>query len=204
MYRKIALISDIHGNMTAFQAVCDDLKKQKINEVWFLGDMFSPGPGALEQWKLFKSLEPSVCVRGNWDDLLVNGYKGRLSLENRVASSFLGWPNLSGCSLVRQSLMKSNIGLCISSLTSIISGSAAPIICRFIILVKSFIRRLPRQRLMKCLKIPMQTLLFMHTFIIRSCVIRLQNNLSSTRDRSENLFVTGLDFMMTWELNTAF
>ena len=47
MYRKIALISDIHGNMTAFQAVCDDLKKQKINEVWFLGDMFSPGPGAL-------------------------------------------------------------------------------------------------------------------------------------------------------------
>ena len=81
MYRKIALISDIHGNMTAFQAVCDDLKKQKINEVWFLGDMFSPGPGALEQWKLFKSLEPSVCVRGNWDDLLVNGYKGRLSLE---------------------------------------------------------------------------------------------------------------------------
>ena len=67
--------------MTAFQAVCDDLKKQKINEVWFLGDMFSPGPGALEQWKLFKSLEPSICVRGNWDDLLVNGYKGRLSLE---------------------------------------------------------------------------------------------------------------------------
>ena len=67
--------------MTAFQAVCDDLKKQKIDEVWFLGDMFSPGPGALEQWKLFKSLEPSICVRGNWDDLLVNGYKGRLSLE---------------------------------------------------------------------------------------------------------------------------
>lgn len=58
--------------------------------------------------------------------------------------------------------MKSNIGLCISSLTSIISGSAAPIICRSIILVKSFIRRLPRQRLMKCLKIPKQTLLFMH------------------------------------------
>lgn len=90
MYRKIALISDIHGNMTAFQAVCDDLKKQKINEVWFLGDMFSPGPGALEQWKLFKSLEPSVCVRGNWDDLLVNGYKGRLSLENRVAFFSVG------------------------------------------------------------------------------------------------------------------
>ena len=112
--------------------------------------------------------------------------KGGFRLKNRVAFSFLGWPNLSGCSLVRQSLMKSNIGLCISSLTSIISGSAAPIICRSIILVKSFIRRLPRQRLMKCLKIPKQTLLFMHTFIIRSCVIRLQNNLSST---PENTYV---------------
>ena len=47
-------------------------------------------------------------------------------------------------------------------MTSIISGSAAPIICRSIILVKSFIRRLPRQRLMKCLKIPKQTLPYAH------------------------------------------
>ena len=99
MYRKIALISDIHGNMTAFQAVCDDLKKQKINEVWFLGDMFSPGPGALEQWKLFEvvgAFRLAFAETGTiyWSTAIKEGFR----LKNRVASSLLGWPNLSGCS----------------------------------------------------------------------------------------------------------
>ena len=80
MYQKIALISDIHGNLTAFEAVVNDLKQQKVHDVWFLGDVFMPGPGALNQWRLFKELEPSLIVRGNWDDLLVNGFYGKLAL----------------------------------------------------------------------------------------------------------------------------
>ena len=50
-------------------------------------------------------VEPSVRVRGNWDDLLVNGYKGRLSLE-KPSRVFFSAGRIYRCSLVRQSLMK--------------------------------------------------------------------------------------------------
>lgn len=35
---KIAIISDIHGNITALDAVLEDIKKRKINKIFCLGD----------------------------------------------------------------------------------------------------------------------------------------------------------------------
>ncbi len=43
---KIAILSDIHGNMTAFSAVIKDAQAHHADEYWFLGDLFLPGPGA--------------------------------------------------------------------------------------------------------------------------------------------------------------
>ena len=38
---KIAVLSDIHGNEYAFDAVCDDIKKQSVDKVLILGDLIT-------------------------------------------------------------------------------------------------------------------------------------------------------------------
>ena len=47
MNHKIAILSDIHGNITALEEVIADAKNQGVSEYWLLGDIFLPGPGAM-------------------------------------------------------------------------------------------------------------------------------------------------------------
>lgn len=68
--KKVALISDIHGNYTAFRSVIADAKKQNVSEYWFLGDLLMPGPGANSILKLLNSINTTLMIRGNWDDFL--------------------------------------------------------------------------------------------------------------------------------------
>ena len=42
---KIALLSDIHGNTTALEAVLEDAKRAGVEEYWLLGDALMPGTG---------------------------------------------------------------------------------------------------------------------------------------------------------------
>ena len=39
MTRKIALLSDVHGNSTALEAVLADAESQKVTDYWFLGGL---------------------------------------------------------------------------------------------------------------------------------------------------------------------
>ena len=48
---RIALLSDVHGNLPAFEAVLGDVDEQTVEEVWCLGDLV--GYGA----------EPDACVQ---------------------------------------------------------------------------------------------------------------------------------------------
>ena len=41
---KIAVISDIHGNMEAIEAVMDDISKKSCNKIFILGDYAMAGP----------------------------------------------------------------------------------------------------------------------------------------------------------------
>lgn len=68
---KIAIISDIHGNLTALNAVLDDIAKRGINRIFCLGDLvikcFNPD--------LVVDLVKEKCeviVKGNCDDIVVN------------------------------------------------------------------------------------------------------------------------------------
>lgn len=84
MERRIAIIADVHGNYTALKAVQNDISKQDVNECWFLGDLFMPGPGATDIWRILKSLNPSICLRENWDDDLVQPYDGQHSYDDET------------------------------------------------------------------------------------------------------------------------
>ncbi|MFK9092528.1 metallophosphoesterase family protein [Bacillus salipaludis] len=46
MKHRIALLADVHGNVSALKAVVEDCIKEGVTDYWFLGDLIMPGPGA--------------------------------------------------------------------------------------------------------------------------------------------------------------
>ena len=78
---RIAVCSDVHGNVGAFQAMYADSQTQRVDEYRFVGDLFMPGPGAQKMWAQVMAMHPTVMVRGNWDDLLVNGARDQLVID---------------------------------------------------------------------------------------------------------------------------
>src|SRR5438132_1422741 len=62
---RIAFISDIHGNMLAFESVLADLEKERVDQVVCLGDI-AFGPQPHEAIERLRQLECPV-IMGNWD-----------------------------------------------------------------------------------------------------------------------------------------
>lgn len=66
---RIALISDVHGNLTALEAVLADIAGRGIHRIFNLGDTAGKGPrGEAAVQRCREVCE--VNVRGNWDDFL--------------------------------------------------------------------------------------------------------------------------------------
>ena len=61
---KIAVLSDIHGNMTALEAVLADAKAAEVDQYWLLGDILMPGTGRRRILDLLASLPITVRVLG--------------------------------------------------------------------------------------------------------------------------------------------
>lgn len=62
---RILVISDIHANLTAFEAVLEDAKAE-WDYVWCLGDVVGYGPDPSECVDLLRTL-PHLCLAGNHD-----------------------------------------------------------------------------------------------------------------------------------------
>ncbi len=82
MAHQIGLISDVHGNTTALQAVLADATALGVDEYWFLGDIVMPGPGAQDLLDLMDSVNTTACVLGNWDDTLLEIMRGEADPED--------------------------------------------------------------------------------------------------------------------------
>jgi predicted phosphodiesterase len=68
---RIALISDIHGNLVSLKAVLADITRERIDQVVCLGDVATLGPQPREVIALLKTLG-CPCVMGNHDSFLLN------------------------------------------------------------------------------------------------------------------------------------
>jgi len=66
---RIALISDVHGNLTALEAVLADIEARGITRVFNLGDYVGKGPRGREVVDLCRE-RCEVNILGNWDDFL--------------------------------------------------------------------------------------------------------------------------------------
>ena len=85
---KIALLSDIHGNTTALEAVLEDTKRAGVEEYWLLGDVLMPGTGRRHLLNLLEELPITVQILGNWEDSLWRAMKGMLD-PSRASHRYL-------------------------------------------------------------------------------------------------------------------
>lgn len=64
---RIAIISDIHGNLEALKAVLKDINKRNIKTIYCLGDIIAKGVNPSECLKLIKE-NCEIVLRGNCDE----------------------------------------------------------------------------------------------------------------------------------------
>lgn len=67
MNHSVAIISDIHGNLQALEAVIEDIEKQGIHERVCLGDIVGYGAQPAECLELLQAKDFRVILQGNHD-----------------------------------------------------------------------------------------------------------------------------------------
>jgi putative phosphoesterase len=72
---KIGLFSDVHGNLTAFDAFLADLERRPVDRLVCLGDVVQGGPQPVECLERLRSLDARV-VMGNADWYVLTGDPG--------------------------------------------------------------------------------------------------------------------------------
>jgi predicted phosphodiesterase len=79
---QIAVISDVHGNVTALEAVLADVAARGITRIVNLGDLIGKGPRGAEAIRLCRQA-CEATVRGNWDSFISRGEDLLLSAAGR-------------------------------------------------------------------------------------------------------------------------
>jgi putative phosphoesterase len=73
---RLAILSDIHGNLPALQAVLADLEAQGgADKIWVLGDLAAFGAQPAECIQILRDLPNSQTIRGNTDRYLCYGHR---------------------------------------------------------------------------------------------------------------------------------
>lgn len=67
MINKIAVISDIHANLPALEAVLNDIHEKKISQIYCLGDLVDFAPWGNEVIEVIKRAG-ITCLMGNHDE----------------------------------------------------------------------------------------------------------------------------------------
>jgi putative phosphoesterase len=71
---RVALLSDIHGNSVALEAVLNDIALQGgADAYWILGDLVALGPDPIRVLEQLSALPHVQCIRGNTDRYVAFG-----------------------------------------------------------------------------------------------------------------------------------
>lgn len=86
--KKIAIVSDIHGNIIALEKVVEDIKTRQVDCVFNLGDHIS-GPLYPKETLHFLMKQDWIHISGNHDRELITQNPEKLSFSDRYAFNFL-------------------------------------------------------------------------------------------------------------------
>jgi predicted phosphodiesterase len=98
---KALIISDIHGNRTALEAVLE--AAGSVDMVWCLGDIIGYGPDPNDCVAIIRNLPNLICLRGNHDSAVI-GLTERIKF-NHAAQMVLEWTDDQLNPVNRQYLM---------------------------------------------------------------------------------------------------
>ena len=86
---RYAVISDIHGNLEAFESVLDAISKERVDSYLFVGDIIGYGADPKGCIKMLKSLDPAVAIAGNHEWGVID--KLDVSYFNDTARNAILW-----------------------------------------------------------------------------------------------------------------
>lgn len=69
---RVAVLSDVHGNLTAYEAVLADIDARGITRIVNLGDQVGKGPRGSACVRLTQN-RCEAAVQGNWEAFMTNG-----------------------------------------------------------------------------------------------------------------------------------
>lgn len=67
---RVGILSDVHGNVFALEAVLEDARRQGCETLVVAGDLVAQGPAPAETLDLLREIEALVLIRGNTDRYL--------------------------------------------------------------------------------------------------------------------------------------
>ena len=85
---KIAIISDVHGNLEALNAVLSDVKEREIEKIICLGDIIAKGTHQNECVELVRK-HCCAVVKGNCDEYFTSEHD--LSTKSEVETRRIVW-----------------------------------------------------------------------------------------------------------------
>ena len=88
---KIAVISDIHGNIDALEAVIEDINNRKCEKIFALGDyaMAGPEPNATVDWFFKKQFDKKYqIIQGN-TDLMIANFDDKLYTDLKIKAPIM-------------------------------------------------------------------------------------------------------------------
>ena len=85
---KIAIISDVHGNLEALKATLKDIQKRNVYKIYCLGDTLAKGVHAKECIKLIKE-NCEIVLQGNTDEYFSKEHN--LEEKNEIEQKRIKW-----------------------------------------------------------------------------------------------------------------
>ncbi len=87
---RVAVLSDVHGNVYALEAVLRDVRDQGCDALVVAGDLAAYGPAPAETVDLLSDLD-ALIVRGNTDRYLAEGEGSSARARDADRAASLGW-----------------------------------------------------------------------------------------------------------------
>lgn len=87
---RIALISDIHGNLVSFKAVLADIEREQPDQIICLGDVATLGPQPREVVARLRRLN-CPCITGNHETYLFNAELRRAYMDVAWFNQSIDW-----------------------------------------------------------------------------------------------------------------
>jgi predicted phosphodiesterase len=86
---KVAVLSDVHGNRDALEAVIADATAQRATAWWVLGDLVAVGPEPIPTLEVLANLPGVEITRGNTDRYVLTDDRPRPDADEVVADPAL-------------------------------------------------------------------------------------------------------------------